>query len=184
MMGLYLQVYSSNQNMYNQLFKFQEEVFKALAHSRRLEIIHLLRDQELSVSEIYFMLDLPQANVSQHLKILKEQNIVKTKKEGKKVTYKISRPEFLKIADMIRELIIEKHINYKHADDKQISESSVKDLQIHLQDLVPLTHDLVCGMRVSPKTAGFVHKHMGKNYYFCASGCLEKFKKVPQDYIK
>ena len=160
--------------MYNQLFKLQEYVFKALAHSRRLEIIHLLRDQELSVSEIYLMLDLPQANVSQHLQILKEQNIVDAKKEGKKITYKIACPEFLQIADMVRELLIDQHTSCNYADD----------LHLRIKDLVPLTHDPVCGMRVSPKTAGFVHKHEGENYFFCASGCLEKFKNKPKKYIK
>lgn len=155
--------------MYNQLFKLQEDVFKALAHSRRLEIIHLLRDQELSVSEIYLMLDLPQANVSQHLQILKEQNIVDANKNGKQVTYKISRPEFLQIADIVRELLIDQHTNCNYADD----------LQLKMKDLVPLTHDPVCQMRVSPKTAGFVHVHNDETFYFCASGCLEQFKKNP-----
>lgn len=160
--------------MYNQLFKLQEDVFKALAHSRRLEIIHLLRDQELSVSEIYQMLDLPQANVSQHLQVLKEQNIVDAKKEGKKITYKIANQKFLQVADVVRELLINKHDSHKHVDN----------LDLHIKDLVPLTHDPVCDMRVSPKTAGFVHKHEGKNYFFCASGCLEKFKNKPKKYIK
>ncbi|GIK83985.1 MAG: hypothetical protein BroJett025_06070 [Patescibacteria group bacterium] len=158
--------------MYNQLFKLQEEVFKALAHSRRLEIIHLLRDQELTVSEIYQMLDLPQANVSQHLQILREQNIVDANKVGKQITYRIARSEYLEIADMVRALLVDQHINSNYADD----------LQVDLTDLVPLTHDPVCEMRLSPKTAGFVHDHNGERFYFCASGCLEKFKKEPEKY--
>jgi len=159
--------------MYNHLFKLQEDIFKALAHSRRLEIIHLLRDQELSVSEIYQMLDLPQANVSQHLQVLRDSGIVSANKIGKQVSYRIIHPEFLQIADLIRELLIKQHTNDTYADD----------LEIDMQDLVPLTHDVVCQMRVSPKTAGFVHEHLGERYYFCASGCLELFKKKPETYI-
>ena len=45
-----------------------------------------------------------------------------------------------------------------------------------MSDLVPLTVDPVCGMRLSPKTAAFAYKHEGENYYFCASGCLHQFK--------
>lgn len=161
--------------MYNRLFDLQESVFKAFAHSRRLEILHLLRDQELTVSQIYQMLDLPQANVSQHLQILREQRIVTANKFGKEVTYKISQPEYLQIVDMVRELLIAK---YSKKDSNHIA-----GLHIKLTDLVPLTHDPVCAMRVSPKTAGFIHEHDGTRFYFCASGCLEKFKEDPEKYI-
>lgn len=158
--------------MYNELFELQETVFKALAHSRRLEIIHLLRDQELTVSEIYTMLDLPQANVSQHLQILREQKIVVANKSGKEVSYKISHPEYLQMADMVRELLLKQYSNSSHA----------ADFEVDISKLVPLVHDPVCLMRVSPKTAGFVHQHNGNAYYFCASGCLEKFKQNPEKY--
>lgn len=158
--------------MYYQLFELQESVFKALSHSRRLEIIHLLRDQELTVGEIYTMLDLPQANVSQHLQILREQNIVVANKSGKEVTYKIAQPEYLHIADIVRELLLKTHVNAHNA----------ADFAVDLSQLVPLVHDPVCLMRVSPKTAGFVHQHNGNAYYFCASGCLEKFKQNPEKY--
>ena len=161
-------------DMFNQLFKLQENVFKALAHSRRLEIIHLLRDQELTVTQIYEMLDLPQANVSQHLQVLKHQDIVSAKKEGKKITYKIAHAKFLQMADMVREILQENHIRCNYTED----------LKVNIKEIVPLTHDLVCGMRVSPKTAGFIHEHEGKVHYFCASGCLEKFKGNPAEYIK
>jgi ArsR family transcriptional regulator, virulence genes transcriptional regulator len=159
--------------VYNQLFLLQEEIFKALAHSRRLEIIHLLRNQELTVSEIYTMLDLPQANVSQHLQILRDNNIVVAKKTGKQISYKIAHQKFLEIADFVRELIIQQHQKEK-----------ILDLDINISDLVPLTHDPVCNMRVSSKTAGFVYSYNGYTHYFCASGCLEKFKKDPKKYAK
>jgi DNA-binding transcriptional ArsR family regulator len=51
-----------------QTLQKQATILKALSHPRRLEIIHLIRDQELPVQDIHQMLDLPQANVSQHLK--------------------------------------------------------------------------------------------------------------------
>lgn len=159
--------------MYNKLFKLQEEIFKALSHSRRLEIIHLLRDQELTVSEIYTMLDLPQANVSQHLQILREQNIVDAKKVGKQITYKITQPEYLLIADVVRELLLKQHIGSNNS----------QDLAVDLTELVPLVHDPVCKMRVSPKTAGFIHNYNNHHYFFCASGCLENFKKEPKKYV-
>lgn len=161
--------------MYNQLFDLQESIFKALAHSRRLEILHLLRDQELTVSQIYQMLDLPQANVSQHLQILRDRNIVIANKSGKEVTYKIAKPELLHIVDSVRELLF---LEYEDANRELVA-----GLGVRLTDLVPLTHDPVCAMRISPKTAGFIHVHKGTQFYFCASGCLERFKENPEKYL-
>ena len=53
--------------MYHQIFAYHTKLLKAMSHPKRLEIIHLLRDQALTVSEIQSMLDLPQpilANIS------------------------------------------------------------------------------------------------------------------------
>lgn len=40
--------------------------------------------------------------------------------------------------------------------------------------------DPVCGMKVNPATAKFSHEHEGTTYYFCCSGCREKFKAAPE----
>src|SRR5579863_5541446 len=46
-----------------------------------------------------------------------------------------------------------------------------------------LERDPVCGMNVNPATAKHLHRHAGKNYYFCCAGCVEKFKADPQKYL-
>ncbi|MGB8066053.1 MAG: heavy metal translocating P-type ATPase [Candidatus Sulfotelmatobacter sp.] len=43
--------------------------------------------------------------------------------------------------------------------------------------------DPVCGMNVNPDTAKHVHKHAGKNYYFCCAGCLKNFESDPAAYL-
>ncbi|MCS6293720.1 MAG: heavy metal translocating P-type ATPase [Nitrospira sp.] len=43
--------------------------------------------------------------------------------------------------------------------------------------------DPVCGMTVQPETAAGSHVHEGKTYYFCATGCLTKFKNDPAYYL-
>lgn len=160
--------------MYNQIFKLQEELLKSLAHSRRLEIVNLLRDSTMNVGEIYKMLDLPQANVSQHLQILRDAGVVETKKTGKSVAYSVTNRKFLKACDLIREILLE-----RHSEDEKSEE-----LARSIKNLVPLAHDLVCKMRISIKTASFIFDYKNKKYYFCASGCLEKFKKEPEKYVR
>jgi DNA-binding transcriptional ArsR family regulator/YHS domain-containing protein len=158
--------------MYSELFELHADLLKALAHPRRLEIIHLLRDQALCVSDIYEMLDLPQANISQHLMILRDAHVVTAVREGKQIIYKLANPRIIKASDLLREVLIDQHQGSEIADQ----------LALNMKDLVPLVHDPVCHMRVSPKTAGFTTQHNNQPYYFCASGCLKKFEQNPEKF--
>lgn len=159
--------------MYHQVFKLHADLLKALSHAKRLEIIHLLRDKELSVSEIQDMLDLSQSNLSQHLMSLRDAQVVETRRDGKQVYYSLTNENFIKASDLLRQVLVK-----RYKDDPLADEFSRK-----MEDLVPLTQDPVCRMRLSPKTAAFAYKQNGNEYYFCASGCLEKFKKNPEKYI-
>jgi len=160
--------------MYEQLFELHAKLLKALSHPRRLEVVNLLRDQELCVSDIYEMLDLPQANISQHLMILRDEGILKTKREGKQILYSLANPKIIAASDLLREVL---------ADQNQAS-SIATQFEFKMKDLVPLTHDPVCQMRVSPKTAGANITYKDHEYYFCASGCLKKFREEPEKYVK
>src|SRR3989344_920864 len=103
--------------MYEQVFRLHAQLLKALAHPKRLEILHLLRNQELSVSDIQTMLLLPQANLSQHLQILRAGGIVETKKNGKQISYRLSHPNFIEASDTIREVLVERYKNSPLADE-------------------------------------------------------------------
>lgn len=157
--------------MYEKLFSSHAEILKALAHPRRLEIIQLIRNQELSVTDIHTMLDLPQANISQHLSILREAGVVQTKKVGKQIHYSLLDERILKACDLIREVLI-------NQDQAEFIEA-----QFPLTELVPLTTDPVCGMRVSPKTTNFHVMYDKEQFSFCASGCLKKFQEDPHQYV-
>jgi Cu+-exporting ATPase len=43
--------------------------------------------------------------------------------------------------------------------------------------------DPVCGMRVVPQTAAGSHVHAGRTYWFCSTGCLERFRADPERYL-
>lgn len=159
--------------MYSEVFKLHQHTFKALANSRRLEIIHLLRDQQLNVSDIQQMLDLPQANLSQHLQILRDAKLVTATRRGKEIYYQVSDPRLVQACDLVRDMLIDRH---RH--DQAMTELSLK-----MKDLIPVVTDPVCKMRLSPKTAGFATIYHHQHYYFCASGCLQKFKHSPDKYI-
>jgi ArsR family transcriptional regulator len=158
--------------MYQKIFKLHSDLLRAVSHPKRLEIIHLLRNRQLCVNDIGEMLGLPQANLSQHLTILRDAKVVKTRREGKKVIYKISHNNFIKASDLMRDILIERYKNTNLADE----------FSLKMSDLVPLTKDPVCKMRLSPKTAAYATVHKNTNYFFCAKGCLDKFNKNPNKY--
>ncbi len=70
------------------------ELFKALAHENRLAILALLSDQPLCGCDLEKNLNLTQSNVSRHLSILKNANVVKNYKTHQWVYFAISQ-EFI-----------------------------------------------------------------------------------------
>jgi len=79
----------------------QVKIFKALAHPIRLKIITKLVQGELCVCKLNEDVDFSQSNLSQHLRILKEANILNARKDGMWIYYSIKNNkilEFLNIA--------------------------------------------------------------------------------------
>ncbi len=159
--------------MYQEVFKLHADLLKALAHPRRLEIINLLKGQELSVTDMRGMLGLPQANLSQHLMVLRKYGAVKCRKSGKQVFYKIAHANFIKASDALRRVLIERH--YRDPLGKELSAS--------MSHFLPVVSDPVCGMRLPAKTAAASYSYQGRQYYFCATGCRRKFIRAPKKYI-
>ena len=69
-------------------------IFQAIAEDRRREILRLLRDRELSVSEVASRFDVTQPAISQHLKVLKQAGLVRDRRDGARRLYR-TRPEGL-----------------------------------------------------------------------------------------
>lgn len=156
------------------IFDLHADVFKVLANPKRLEIIHLIRDRELSVSELEEMLDMRQANLSQHLTILRENNLVKTRREGTHVFYSLADSKILKASDLVREVLRDRLSGSKNI-------SGLVDG--HIEDYLKEYKDPVCGMMVSAKTAADSVKYKKKDYYFCARGCKLRFAGNPDQYL-
>ncbi len=76
----------------------------ALAHPIRVEILHSLSDAPLTVGEITDKLARPQANISQHLAVLREVNLVDATRDGMSVTYCLSKARIKELLDLLNEL--------------------------------------------------------------------------------
>lgn len=71
------------------------EGFRALGDPNRLKILHLLlRCGEMCACETMLALDLPQSNLSFHMKTLRQAGLVKARKSGRWMYYSLNRPAF------------------------------------------------------------------------------------------
>ena len=90
-----------------EVFKVQAEICKTLANPTRLMILHVLRGGEKSVGELAELVGLRQANLSQHLSIMRQTQILKTRKEGSNIYYSVAYPKINVACDIVRELLTE-----------------------------------------------------------------------------
>ena len=52
------------------------------------------------------------------------------------------------------------------------------------REAYPIVQDVVCGMRLSASEAYDYTECEDHTYYFCASGCYDKFASSPKRYVK
>ncbi len=77
---------------------------KAIAHPLRLKILCLLSGGEISVQEIVEAVGTSQSNISQHLAILRDKKILKTRKDSNKVFYRIADDRMINLVSLMRQV--------------------------------------------------------------------------------
>ena len=77
---------------------------KAIAHPLRLKILCVLGDQEACVQEIVEAVGTSQSNISQHLAILREKDVLLTRKDANRVFYRVGDQRTLQLVGMMREV--------------------------------------------------------------------------------
>src|SRR4028119_1539787 len=77
--------------------------FHALSDPLRIQILELLREQELCVCELCDRLGVPQPKLSFHLKTLKEAGLVRSRQEGRWIYYSLNIPQFAVLEQYLSE---------------------------------------------------------------------------------
>jgi ArsR family transcriptional regulator len=80
-----------------------------MSHPLRLKILCTLGEGEVSVQDIVDNVGTSQSNISQHLAILRDKDILATRKDANRVYYKISDPRLLQLIGMMREVFCTRH---------------------------------------------------------------------------
>lgn len=80
-------------------------LFKALSHPKRLQLLYLLIQNSMTVSEISESLSWEQSAVSHQLQLLRKKQLVSAVRHGKRVVYRLDDPIVMTlIADAISAL--------------------------------------------------------------------------------
>lgn len=75
---------------------------QAIADPTRIAILYELGDGPRHVNQLVDILNLPQATVSRHLKILRDRNLVTATRDGAFVYYNLTYPQVLGAMDTMR----------------------------------------------------------------------------------
>jgi ArsR family transcriptional regulator len=76
-----------------------------LGDPNRINIIDLLRDGEECQCDIIPEVGQSQPTVSRHLRLLEDQGVLSSRKEGVKVIYKINEPKVLTLLDIAKNIV-------------------------------------------------------------------------------
>lgn len=107
----------------------------------------------MTVSQIVQMTGIRQANISQHLMILREAGVLESNKVGKESYYRVKHKNFTNAIDLMRDVL---NVNLPETGE-------------------PTVIDPVCLMELTPKTAAHTYTYDGVRHYFCAGGCYKEF---------
>lgn len=77
--------------------------FKALADPLRLQVVEMLRVQELCVCDLCDRLDVAQSKLSFHLKTLKAANLIKSRQQGRWIYYRLNLPQLVELEQYLAE---------------------------------------------------------------------------------
>jgi len=84
------------------LRRFKAELFRALAHPTRIAIVEALAGGEQAAGSLIDHLGLEQANVSQHLAVLRAGQVVSTRRSGNQIFYALRDPVLADVLGLLR----------------------------------------------------------------------------------
>lgn len=102
-----MHIYEYRRDLLGRISELHAEICRTLGSAARIEILNAVRDGEKTVSELTEALGLRQANVSQHLAVLRQRRVVVTRKEGTNIYYKVSNPRIIQACELMRQVLLE-----------------------------------------------------------------------------
>lgn len=89
------------------IFELQANVSRAIGHPFRMEIIQLLKEKEGSFSYLLEATGCLKSNLSQHLKLMTGNGIIKSRREGQCSYFSLTSAKVAKACRLMREVLLE-----------------------------------------------------------------------------
>jgi DNA-binding transcriptional ArsR family regulator len=89
------------------IFELHADMCKVFSHAKRLEILNLLRNREMTASALIKNTGLSKANLSQHMSILKSKGVIVARREGINVYYRITNAKIIQAYDLMQGVLVE-----------------------------------------------------------------------------
>ena len=93
--------------MNQSIFETQAEFCKAMGNTAKLKLLHILRDNPLTVNEICQETGLPQGTVSRQLTVLHRVGVVVSQRHGSTKIYSITDHKITEVCDLVRNIFVE-----------------------------------------------------------------------------
>jgi ArsR family transcriptional regulator len=78
--------------------------FKALSDPLRLQVVELLRQQEMCVCDLCDRLDVAQSKLSFHLKTLRQAGLIQSRQDGRWIYYSLKLSSFIELEQYLAEI--------------------------------------------------------------------------------
>jgi ArsR family transcriptional regulator, virulence genes transcriptional regulator len=91
----------------NDFYNLHADVCKTISNPNRQAILDMMRSGEITVTELVNKTGISQANLSQHLAILRSKGVVNTRRDGNNIYYSISNMKIIQAYDLISEVLQE-----------------------------------------------------------------------------
>jgi DNA-binding transcriptional ArsR family regulator len=101
--------------MNHSMFEIQADFCKAMGNTVRLQLLHVLREHPLSVSEICQETNLSQGTVSRQLNILRSVGVVVSRRHGNSKFYEITDYKIAEVCDLVRSILVEQIQKRSHS---------------------------------------------------------------------
>lgn len=88
-----------------EIYEIHASICRCLANPKRLEIINTLRDKEMAASELAGKVGVSCANISQHLAMMRDKGILKSRRDGVNIYYALANPRVIEACDIMREVL-------------------------------------------------------------------------------
>lgn len=90
------------------LYEMQAQLCKTLSNPKRLEILDILKAEgEITVNGLAEKLEIPKANTSQHLAVLRQAGVVTTRRDGINVFYSLRSDRISEACSLTRQILVE-----------------------------------------------------------------------------